>query len=1126
MHSRRFLRVFAVGTAECLVMAPSLNDWLEQIGLGRYVAAFEANDIDFDVLSHLSDEDLLALGLSLGHRRKLQAALSRFAEGQDAGLLHAQGGDGAITDTLVRPQAAFAERKLATLLFADVVDSTALIGDLDIEHAADMLGLAVRLMTEAVHRYDGTVNKVQGDGIMAIFGAPRAYEDHATRACYAAYEMREAIAARTELGIQIRAGLNSGEVLVRGVQVDLTHEYDAIGPAVHLAGRMEQLAGPGEIFLSETTAQLAAGMVEVEPQGQLEVRGLSEHVSVFSLTATSGNWSRWALRASRELTPFVNRQAESETLIRYAQRAARGEGQVISLVAEAGTGKSRLVYEFSRVLRKQGWFVWSADTSPVIRASPYLPIARLLRGLFRIREKDDPVRVAARLRKGLAALSKDLLVHTPALLFLLGGQGGGAEWQALDGKERQRRIAAALRHCILLWAQRHRTVIVLEDLQWADGETLAVAEEIIGALSGAPLLLLLTYRPDFHPPWQQRSYCHALRLNGLNNSDADEMMTRLLGQDPSLESLRPRLLQRSEGRPLFIEETVRALIETGVVASESNGYRLMAEDGEIEIPTTVQAVIAERIDALPSDRKYLLQCASVIGRSFPRKLLQDLGGWDAARLRRLLTELEAQEFLFQSEVFPEPTYAFKHVLNREVAYGSLPRASRKELHARLVRLIESADYYKREDRLERLGHHAFSAEQWQEAAAYLMKAAERAFDQSAHQESVMLLERALQALSHLPESQKVLETQIDAHMRMRAAYGALAQLAENRNQLAEAKRLAERMDDRTQLARIATHECILDYLHGDIRDAIVSGENAVALAEAARDPGLRLVAHLFLGIAHRFRGESAQSSALLRRCLSECLETPERRHGAAGTTAVLYLANLAQSTANQGLFEDSQRFAEQACELAHRIRRPFDIGIAERVYGHSLLMRGEAAAAIPYLERGLHAVRDADIQIFIPYNASFLAFAYGLTGRLEDARWLIEEALEQLLAGGFTSYRAFPLVYRAKFLLMQGKLEHAQTAAQAALSYAHDGGYLAAEASALAVSGDIAGKTGDDAEAEALLGQAVALFETLGFQPGLARALHAMAKLQRRLGRDEPAREFADRASHLWREMSLASPCE
>ncbi len=1107
-------------------MAFSLSEWLETIGLGRYVAVFEANDVDFEVLSHLSDEDLLALGLSLGHRRKLQAALSRFAESQDTGLVQALSAGGAATDTLVRPPAAYAERKLATLLFADVVDSTALIGDLDIEHAADMLGLAVRLMTEAVHRYDGTVNKVQGDGIMAIFGAPRAYEDHATRACYAAYEMREAIAARTELGIQIRAGLNSGEVLVRGVQVDLTHEYDAVGPAVHLAGRMEQLAGPGEIFLSETTAQLAAGMVEVEPQGQLEVRGLSEHVSVFSLTATAGNWSRWAVRASRELTPFVNRKAESEALIRYAQRAAWGEGQVVSLVAEAGTGKSRLVYEFSRILRKQGWYVWSGDTSPVIRASPYLPIARLLRSLFRIRETDDPVRVAARLRKGLAALGKDLLVHTPALLFLLDGQGGGAEWQALDGKERQRRIATALRHCLLLWAQRHRTVIVLEDLQWADGETLAVAEEIIGALSAAPLLLLLTYRPDFHPPWQQRSYCHALRLVGLNNADVDEMMTRLLGQDPSLETLRPRLVQRSEGRPLFIEETVRALIETGVVASENDRYRLAAEDGEIEIPTTVQAVIAERIDALPSDRKYLLQCASVIGRSFPRKLLQDCGGWDAVRLRRLLTELEAQEFLFQSEVFPEPTYAFKHFLNREVAYGSLPRASRRELHARLVGLIESADYYKREDRIERLGHHALAAEQWQEASAYLMKAAERAFDQSAHQESVILLERVLTALNHLPESRTVVETRIDIHMRMRAAYGALARLAENRTQLTEAKRLAERIDDRTQLARIATHECILDYLHGDIRDAIASGEHAVSLAEAAGDPGLRVMANLFLGISHRFRGEAPRSSALLRRCLPECLETPERRHGAAGTTAVLYLANLAQSTANEGLFEDSESFAKQACELAYRVKRPFDIGIAERVYGHSLLMRGEAAAAVPYLERGLHAVRDADIQIFIPYNASFLAYAYSLTGRLEDARWLIEEALEQLMVGGFTSYRAFPLVYRAKFLLMEGKLEQAQQAARTALSYAHDGGYRSAEASAMAVSGEIAAETGDTATAEALLSQSIALFDLLGFRPGLARALKAMAKLQGHLGHGERAEDFAGRSAHLWRDMGLASPSE
>lgn len=1093
-------------------MSPDLRTWLDGIGLGRYASVFEANDVDLAVLSHLSDEDLRELGLSLGHRRKLQAALSHLKERAAEA-----------TAPLSPDQPAQAERKLATVLFADVCESTALIGQMDVEHAADVLETAVRIMTDAVHRYDGTVNKVQGDGIMAIFGAPRAYEDHATRACYAAHEIREAIVARPELDIQVRVGLNSGEVLVRGVQVDLTHEYDAIGPAVHVAGRMEQLAGPGEVYISETTAQLAAGTIEVESRGALEVRGFESGVAVYRLISARGNWSRWALRSSRELTPFVGRKDELARLRRCAERAAQSEGQVISLVAEAGVGKSRLLYELHQMLRTQGWQVWTTDTSPIIRSSPYLPVARLLRRLFRIREDDDPVRVKALLRRGLAELGGNLLSHIPALLFLLDVTEADEAWAEFDGHERQKRIAKALRECLLVWSRKHRTAIFLEDLQWADGETLGVVDAMVNAIAAARVLLILTHRPDFTPTWPSQAHCCAVQLQRLGDSDAEEMLTALLGRDPSMEALAPRLLKRSEGRPLFIEETVHALIEKGVIAAQADGYRLVADSEEIAIPTTVQAVIAQRIDVLPADRKQLLQTASVIGRSFPRKLLQALGGWETGALKQLLVELEAQEFLFRSEVFPEPVYSFKHVLTQDVAYGSLPRATRKALHARLIGLIESTDYYRREDRLERLAHHAFAAELWWDAVGYLEKAAQRAFDQSAHKESVELLDRALLALSQLSETRETLDAAVDLHMRMRAAHGALGRLAENRSQLAEAKRLAERSQDRGQLARIAAHECILDYLHGDIRDAIAAGERAVELSAAANEPGIQLMANLFLGVSFRFRGDSGRSSAVLRRYLEQCLEEPEKRHGAAGTTSVLYLANLAQSTANQGQFEESEALARKALDIAHHLGRPFDVGISERVCGHGLLMRGEMDEAIPYLERGLQAVTDADIQVFIPYNASFLAYAYGMTGRLDEALVLLDRALESLMHQEYTSYLAFPQVYRARFLLLAGKVPEARKAANKALKFARDGGYLSAEALGLCVSGEVLAETGNFGGAEARFNQAIDKMGALDFQPGLARALDCMARLQARIGDAQKAEDFSGRSSALWHDMGVAS---
>jgi class 3 adenylate cyclase len=603
------------------------------------------------------------------------------------------------------------ERKQVTVLFADIKDSTELIKDLDPEAAQQLLDPALHIMMDAVHRFEGTVNQVLGDGIMALFGAPLAHEDHALRACYAALTMQMAMREYTEavrrahgIELRIRVGLNSGEVVVRAIGNDLHMDYSAVGQTTHLAARMEQLATPGTIRLTAATLRLVDGLVRVQALGPIPVKGMTEPVEVYELIGASALRRRLQAAAARGLTRFVGREAELAALRQALEQTGAGHGQMVAVVGEAGLGKSRLVYECVHAHYTQGWRVLESASVSYGKATPYFPVVDLLKRYVHVEDADEPRAVRAKVTGQVLTLDETLQETVPALLWLLDVLPDDSPFRTLEPLQRRQRTLAALKRVLLRESQVQPLLLVFEDLHWIDAETQALLDSLIESLPTARLLLLVNYRPEYQHGWGSKTYYTQLRLDPLPLASAEAFLDALLGQDPSLVPLKRVLIERTDGNPFFLEESVRTLVETGVLVDEPGAYQLAQRLPTIQVPATVQAVLAARLDRLPAEEKQLLQAAAVIGTEVPLPLLQAIADLREAVLHRGMAHLQAAEFLYETRLFPERAYTFKHALTQQVAYQSLLTSTRQRYHAQLAQALEGHPETM-ETQPELLAHH-------------------------------------------------------------------------------------------------------------------------------------------------------------------------------------------------------------------------------------------------------------------------------------------------------------------------------------------------------------------------------------------------------------------------------------
>jgi class 3 adenylate cyclase/tetratricopeptide (TPR) repeat protein len=956
------------------------------------------------------------------------------------------------------------ERKQVTVLFADLKGSMELLADCDPEEARQFLDPVLERMMTAVHRYEGTVNQVLGDGIMALFGAPIAHEDHAVRACYAALAMQEAIRRYSDearrshgLEVQIRVGVNSGEVVVRAIGNDLHMDYTAVGQTTHLAARMEQLAPPGSIRLTAATLRLAEGFVQVNPLGPVPVKGLTEPVEVFELVGATAVRRRLQATAARGLTHFVGRQTELNALHHALAQAGAGHGQVVAIVGEPGVGKSRLVYEFIHSHHIRDWLVLESASVSYGKATPYFPVIDLLKRYFHLEDHDAPRTIQAKVTGQVLTLHPALQETIPAFLAILEALPADSPFLALEPPQRRQRMLAALKQVLLRESQVQPLLLAFEDLHWIDAETQALLDSLVESLPTACMLLLVNYRPEYQHGWGSKTFYTQLRLDPLPPESVDELLQALLGDDARLAPLERLLIDRTEGNPFFLEESIRTLVETQVLVGERGAYRLAKDVRTIQVPATVQAVLAARIDRLPPEDKRLLQSVAVVGAEVFFPLLQAIAEGPEETLRVGLARLQAAEFLYETRLFPELEYTFKHALTHEVAYGSLLQERRRALHGQIVEAIEGLYPNRLAEQVERLAHHAFRGEVWDKALAYFRQSGAKAAARSAYREAAACFEQALVALQHLPESRSTGEQAIDLRMELRNALWPLAEHGRSLEYLCDAENVAKAMDDQRRLGWVSAYLSEDCWRTGNPDRAIEAGQRALAIAEALGDFGLQVVTNRHLGQAYHTLGDYPQAMDFLRRNVASLEgELLHERFGSPNLPSVISRIYLVWSLAERGEFAEGVVRGEEAVRLAEAADYPISLITAYCGVGILYLRRGDLHQAIPVLERGLGLCRVWNILIWFPRTAWALGYAYALSGHVAEALPLLEQAVEQATSVRRIVEQSLRVACLGETYLLAGRIDEAIQLGQRALELSREQKERGHEAWVLRLHGEIA----------------------------------------------------------------------
>jgi class 3 adenylate cyclase/tetratricopeptide (TPR) repeat protein len=1022
------------------------------------------------------------------------------------------------------------ERKQVTVLFADLKSSMELLADRDPEEARRLLDGVLERLMEAVHRYEGTVNQVMGDGIMALFGAPVGHEDHAVRACYAALRILDLVRQyadelrRSEgLDVMIRIGINSGEVVVRTVGSDLRMDYSAVGQTTHLAARMEQLARPGTALVTAQTLALAEGYVEVKPVGPVPVKGIPEPVEVHELIGIGRIRSRLQFAAARGLSPFVGRRAEFDQLTEALRRSRDGRGQLVAVVGGVGMGKSRLYWEFTRSPEAQDCLVLEGDSLSFGRATPYLPIVTLLKRYLQIDERDGPERIREKVTAKLVKLDRALATSVPTILELLGLAEEDTDAAVLDPSQRRQRTLEVVKRLLIRESQVQPVVIVFENLHWIDAETESLLEGLLESLPTARMLVLVNYRPEYEHDWANRSYYTQIRLDPLASESMDDLLHGLLGSDPSLASLKALLIERTESNPLFLEESVRNLVETQVLVGERGAYRLDRPLTSIKVPPSVQALLAARIDRVPAAQKRLLQAASVIGKHVPFALLRVITEEPDEDLRAALEQLQAAEFVYETQIFPELEYTFKHSLTHQVAYGTLLHERRRSLHAKILATLESLYPEGRNDQVEALSQHALRGEVWDKAVEYLRAAGAKAALSAANTEALTCFEQALGALRHLPESRAKTEQAIDARLDLRQALLQLGRLREVLSVSEEAARLAQDIGDEARLGRVYSYLVNYHYLKGDPDLVIDYGERCLAIGEAVNDRSLSSLARGYMGYSYHAQGQYERARALL--------EENVRRLAATGAVADLtpstlpYITScswLAFTLAELGELEAAAEHVAQARQIAERSGHAYGQAIASAMAGLVAIRQGRPERAVAPLEESLAICRGKGLHVWHPIPSSLLGLALLYLGRVGEAMPLLEDGVALSEKIGVNAYSALWTIHLGQGVLALGRPERARELARHALDLALLHKEEGHQARALRLLGEIAAHEEGEAEtAEVNYSLALALAEQLGMQPLLAHTHLCLARLYRQTGQRGKAEEHLGRALTLCREMRM-----
>jgi len=1010
------------------------------------------------------------------------------------------------------------ERKQVTVMFCDMEGFTPLSKLLDIEEAYSIMDQVYEILIHKVHDYEGTVNEMTGDGIMALFGAPIALEDAAQRA------IRSSLAIHREMAkfsdqlkqekisispIKMRIGIHTGPVVVGTVGNDLRVEFKAVGDTVILASRMEGIAEPGSTYVTGDTFKLTEGFFRFEALGEKQIKGMEDLIQVYRVIAPSTSRTRFDVSAERGLTPLVGRERELSILLDGLEQAKAGRGQAFSIMAEAGIGKSRLLYEFRKAVSSEDVTFLEGKCLSYTRDVAYHLHRDILKANFDIREDDGDSAITEKVEKGLQILGVDVSLELPYFLELLSVKESGLDNIAMSPEARKNRIMEAFKQIVFKGSEIRPLILAYEDLHWVDKSSEDVLKNVLESLPGARVLLIFTYRPDFVHTWGAKSYHNQITLNRLSNRQSLMMAYQLMRSEDLDSDLEEFILEKTEGIPFFIEELIQSLKDLKIVERENNIFRITKDIREVAIPTTIQDVIMARIDSLPEEIKNLLQKASAVGREFSHYLIQKVTGFSEQELLTHLSALKDSELIYERGIYPQSTYIFKHALTQEVAYGSLLLKKRKDIHEQIGTAIEALYPNRLEEHYELLAYHYAKSANAEKSFLYLDMANQKMAQLNAMEEAKAYFDEAMSLLDSLPENMENRQRRISLLINQGEVFLLLFRTPEHFDLLKRFEPIAKGLGNQALLGAFYSRLGYLAWSSGQFDQGIKTLTKAAELCESAGNVKDAAFAYTWLGWNYLYRGHYDRVFAVkedLLRTMKQRFDPHSYVRGLCGASrACLYLARWDQAV-------DEARKALIVAEQSSGISL---IAFAVWTLSMAYTWKGDPGRGVEYGELALHKASTPADKAWA-YRG--LGWALCRTGEVNRGIELLRAALKIVIASGHMPSKIPTACILGAAYWMAGKDDKARRTLEESLGMANQCGARYYSGWAQRLLGEIALKANPD-QATIHFEQSIAVFGEIKAENELALAYAGYGRLQLQQSQFAQAREHLTKALEIFERL-------
>jgi class 3 adenylate cyclase/tetratricopeptide (TPR) repeat protein len=878
------------------------------------------------------------------------------------------------------------ERKIVTVMFADVAGFTSLSEKLDPEDVHGIMDGCFKILMEEIHQCEGTINQFTGDGVMALFGAPLAHEDHAQRACHAALAIQSRLKAYGDsvnrtygIDFKMRIGLNTGPVVVGSIGDDLRMDYTALGDTSNLAARMESSAQPGGIWVTRHIYLQTKEYFEFESLGEIQVKGKEKPIEAYQLTRPTQVQTRIAASKAKGLTRFIGRSREMETLNDAFEKVKSGEGQVVGIVGEAGVGKSRLLLEFHSLFSKNAYGYYEGRCLHYGGSMPYLPILDILRFFLDVKEGEQEQIVRQRLKERILGLDENLRHTIPPIQDLISLKVDDEAYTKLEPKQKKEKTFEAIRDLLIQGSQNRPLVLAIEDLHWIDKTTEEFLNYMIGWLPRTRILLLLLYRPEYTHQWGSKSYYRLIGVGQLSVSSSAELVRAILDGD-IVPELRDLILTRASGNPLFMEELTYNLLDNGSICKKDDHFILAQNASGLQVPDTVQGIIAARLDRLEESLKKIMQVAAVVGREFAFRILEAILEMKED-LKSGLINLQGLEFIYEKSLFPELEYIFRHALVQEVAYNSLLINRRKEIHEKIGQAIESLHPHQLEEFYEMLAYHYSKSGNLLKAYEYLKLAAEKAFGKDSMHETLQFYKEALEVLIKLPQTDENKREQIAIIASMGISEARTGFSENYLSLLQKAEALSEELED--SKSRLIIRKTIGHYYlfkGGDLRLGREYLETMSEHPELIQDIELTISKGFDQVVFLHFSGELQSIYHIAPTIISliEAHQLQAEFYGKPINPYSFIYANCGFATSLLGQFDKGEKLLEKSLLFAEQINHRATVGVVELIYGLIPAVKGEGLGATRILKNAIKDLEESQTNIFTGLARCWLGFAHSI----------------------------------------------------------------------------------------------------------------------------------------------------